>query len=123
MKMKDAWRGDYHLPLMGELKAVIDNATLTADPWLFTAPRVNRPVRDASVEKLFRQYAAGQHSPHGTRASIRTFALEELGVRDIVSKALIDHQTSSGSDESYDKTQFFNERASIIADWCEKIAV
>lgn len=124
MKEKDHWRGDtYIVPLAPEAKRIIDDALETAeDGLLFWGSRSKRPVTDAAIEKLFRTLTDRKHTPHGTRASLRTFALQDCKAREIVADSLIDHATSKGTGASYDKTDFVEDRRKILKRWAKLIA-
>ena len=119
MKVKDHWRKDYQLPLLGELAIVINEAMQTAqEGWLFANPKTNRPISLGAVEKQFRLLSQRKHVPHGSRTSLRTFALEELRVREAVAESLLDHATSDGAAQHYDVTQYYDERQEVLTAWC-----
>ena len=123
MKVKSAWRDDYIVPLAPKASELIAEAVdFSVNRYLFPGPQTGRPLRDASVDKLFRNLSNRLHTPHGTRQSLFTFALEEQGVRMPVAQSLIDHATSAGSDEHYDRAQYVDERRSVLTAWGEKIS-
>jgi len=118
MKVKDHWRKDYQLPIPGELGETIRAAVESArEGWLFHGVRSRAPVTLEAVEKQFRQLSQGRHVPHGSRRSLRTFAVEELKVRDQVADSLLDHATAGGTAAHYEAAQYFDERASVLAAW------
>lgn len=118
MKVKDHWRKDYQLPIPGELGSLIDAAVESAhEGWLFHGVRSRAPITLEAVEKQFRQLSQGRHVPHGSRRSLRTFAVEELKVRDPVADSLLDHATADGTAAHYEAAQYFDERASALAAW------
>jgi len=120
MKVKDHWRKDYQLPLLGELSIVVNEALQTAqEGWLFVNPKTNRPISLEAVEKQFRLLSQRKHVPHGSRTSLRTFALEELRVREAVAESLLDHATSDGAAQHYDVTQYYDERQEVLTAWCD----
>ena len=120
MKVKDHWREDYSLPIPGELKVIIDAAVESAEQgWLFFNPRMGRPISLEAVEKQFRDLSQRKHVPHGSRTSLRTFALEELRVREAVAESLLDHATSDGAAQHYDVTQYYDERQEVLTAWCD----
>jgi integrase len=122
MKEQDHWRGDFIVPLSPAAEAVIEEALETeVDGWLFPGPRTGKPVTHEGVEKLFQRLTDRQHTPHGTRASLKTWALHQ-GHPPIVCRSLIDHATSSGSDEHYDKTTFVPQRAEILNAWANELS-
>lgn len=124
MKVKDHWREDYQLPIPGELKVIIDAAVESAEQgWLFFNPRMGRPITLESVEKQFRELSQRQHVPHGSRTSLRTFALEELRVREAVAESLLDHATSDGAAQHYDVTQYYDERQEVLTAWCNLLTL
>tara|TARA_R100000951_G_scaffold115512_2_gene123834 strand:- start:303 stop:1412 length:1110 start_codon:yes stop_codon:yes gene_type:complete len=120
MKVKDHWRKDYQLPIPGELKVIIDAAVESAEQgWLFFNTKMGKPITLESVEKQFRELSQRQHVPHGSRTSLRTFALEQIRVREAVAESLLDHATSDGTAQHYDVTQFYDEREEVLRSWCD----
>ncbi|MDC1314965.1 tyrosine-type recombinase/integrase [Pseudomonadales bacterium] len=124
MKIKDRSRPDFVLPISApQLKAVVvDAAEAAVDGWLFPSPRSGKPVSREAVEKMFRSLSNSRHQPHGSRTSIRTYAMEVAGVRSPVAQSLLDHLHESGVAAHYDRTQYLDERAIVLAEWCDLIA-
>lgn len=122
MKEKDHWRGDFIVPLSPAAQAVIEDALETAvGGWLLPGPRTGKPVTHEGVEKLFQRLSNRKHTPHGTRSSLKTWALHQ-GHAPIICRSLIDHATSTGADEHYDKTSFVPQRAEILLAWAKELA-
>lgn len=122
MKEKDHWRDDFIVPLSAPAVAVIEQAIETqANGWLFPGPRTGKPVTHEGIEKLFQRLTNREHTPHGTRASLKTWALHQ-DYPPIICRSLIDHATSTGADEHYDKTSFVPQRREILNAWAESVA-
>ena len=122
MKEKDPWRGDFTVPLSAPALVCIEEAIETqADGWLLPGPRSGKPVTHEGVEKVFRKLTDRRHVPHGTRTSLRTWALER-GAAMHVADSLIDHATSKGAGEHYDMTTFIDQRRELLESWAEVIA-
>ena len=101
---------------------MVDAAEAAVDGWLFPSPRSGKPVSREAVEKMFRSLSNSRHQPHGSRTSIRTYAMEVAGVRSPVAQSLLDHLHESGVAAHYDRTQYLDERAIVLAEWCDLIA-
>ena len=117
MKEKDNWRGDYIVPLsppaLELIKELLDTAV---DGWLLPGPRTGKPVTHEAIEKMFRAKTNREHCPHGSRTSLRTWALEnDTPVH--IADSLIDHATSKGSGEHYDQTKFTAQRKILLNKW------
>jgi integrase len=123
MKETDHWRGDFIVPLSEQAKAVVVQGIETAngEGWLFPGPRTKKPVTHEGIEKLFQRLTNREHTPHGTRTSLKTWALHQ-GHPPIVCRSLIDHATSTGADEHYDRTSFVPQRREILEAWAGVIA-
>lgn len=122
MKESDHWRGDFVVPLSPAAKSVVEQGIATANGhgWLFPGPRTGKPVTHEGVEKLFQRLSDREHTPHGTRTSLKTWALHH-NYTPIVCRSLIDHATSSGADEHYDQTTFIPQRREILEAWAMAI--
>jgi len=120
MKETDHWRGDFIVPLSAPAKEVVEQGVAAAngEGWLFPGPRTGKPVTHEGIEKLFQRLTNREHTPHGTRTSLKTWALHQ-GHSPIICRSLIDHATSSGADEHYDRTSFVPQRREILDAWAE----
>jgi integrase len=121
MKEKDPWRGDFTVPLSPPALELVQELLSTAvDGWLLPGPRTDKPVSHEGVERMFRAKSDRQHVPHGSRTSLRTWALEnDTPVH--IADSLIDHATSKGSGEHYDQTKFISQRKNLLNKWGELI--
>lgn len=118
MKTKDHWRPDFSVPLAPAAAGVIDQAVESAiDGFLFLGPRTRKPISRESVEKLFKQLSLSRHQPHGTRRSLRTYAVEVLRVPTPVANSLLDHANESGVAQHYDSAEYFEDRRSVLKSW------
>lgn len=121
MKEKDNWRGDYTVPLSSPALEIIQELLETAvDGWLLPGPRTGKPVTHEGIEKMFRAQSNREHCPHGSRTSLRTWALE-IDTPVHIADSLIDHATSKGSGEHYDQTKFISQRRKLLNEWAEVV--
>ena len=124
MKIKDSFRGPYRLPLASPAASLMVEAIESSiDGWLFPGPRSRKPLTHEAIEQLFRRLSDRKHQPHGTRTSLRTFAMEELRARTPVANVLLDHEAEeSVGGRHYDRTEYFEERKEILEAWAELLA-
>ena len=122
MKEKGRWRGDYQLPTPGALGELVQSAVESSiNGWLFPGPRSRKPISHEGVEKMYRELTNREAVPHGSRRSIRTYAIETLMVGERVANGLIDHATEKDTEARYDASQFFDQRRDVLAKWCEML--
>jgi integrase len=127
MKVTDPGRGDFEIPMSDELLEVMKLAVQRAKAndclLLFPAERdSSKAVTNEAVEKAFREHTDRQHSPHGTRKSLKSFALEELEQPEHIARTLLDHKPFDDVSAHYNAAKFLKQRRTILAEWAGVIA-
>ncbi|MBS0242209.1 MAG: tyrosine-type recombinase/integrase [Proteobacteria bacterium] len=91
---------------------------MTADAFVFPSAR-NGPLSDNSLSKLLRSGGfAGKASPHGFRATLKTWCAEHA-VRDEVSEAILAHGDPDLVRKAYRHATYFEERRQVLQQWCD----
>lgn len=127
MKVTDPERGDFEIPMSDELLDVMKLAVQRAESndtlLLFPAERdSSKAVTNEAIEKAFREHSDRQHSPHGTRKSLKSFALEELEQPEHISRTLLDHKPFDDVSAHYNAATFLKQRRAILTEWAKSIA-
>ncbi len=129
-KKDDEERGDFIVPMSPQLIAVMNEAMERADrletPYLFPSFRRRAPNEDGIIEpvidmnglsKLMRDWTGREHSPHGNRKCLVSWAVENLDIEEHVAKALLDHDPFSGALKHYNTAQFVQQRRAVLDAW------
>lgn len=75
-----------------------------------------RPLSDMALTKLLRDLAVPA-TAHGFRSSFRDWAAERSGVPGEVAEAALAHVVSNRVEAAYRRTDFFEQRVKLMADW------
>ncbi|SAI65487.1 phage-related integrase [Bordetella ansorpii] len=75
--------------------------------------------RDALSKALREMGFQGQHTPHGFRASLRTLARERLKIDVDILEAQLAHAKKDDVQAAYDRTQFLDERRTVMQMWAD----
>ena len=135
-KVDESSRGDFVVPISAELNAVMIEAIERADyletPYLFSSFKRRAPNEDGIVEpvidmnglsKLMREWTDRQHSPHGNRKCLVSWAVETMDIEEHVAKALLDHDPFSGALKHYNTAQFVRKRREVLDAWGQLFSV
>lgn len=127
MKIKEAQRGDFVIPLPPMLLATIqewmrkdNNTSVNVCP----APRDSeRHVTATSVEKHYREALGleGKHSPHSWRSALSTIAREAKKDKDAIELQL-DHGETDSSAEPYNRAKLLRRRRALL-EWYEQVLI
>ncbi len=86
---------------------------LANSKWIFPTGS-NRPLSDNALSKLFRDHGI-PGTPHGMRASFRTWTAEKRVDRDIAEMVLA-HEVK-GVERAYQRSDLFDLRRQVMEDW------
>ena len=127
MKEKDAFRGDFVIPMSPQLEALLIEAVAFADytgsAYIF--PHLTDPTRRVTTDAIREHYnklADRQHVPHGNRTSLFTWAIETYEAPRHVANTLLDHKPIEGTEEHYSTATFVKQRKPILLAWSDLIA-
>ena len=122
-KMK--MRRDHMVPLSKQALAILneqkeETGHLNTD-WVF--PSQARPkvcMSDGTVNKSIKRLGYGDNMvAHGFRALARTIIREKLKYDSEVIEKQLAHKTKNPLGEAYDRTQFLDERKTMMQDWAD----
>jgi len=113
---------EHRVPLSSRAVAVLDEAREIADPsgLVFPSP-TGRVLSDSTLSKLLRELAIGA-VPHGFRSSFRDWAAERTDVPREVCELALAHVNSDRVEAAYRRSDLFEKRRSLMADWADYIA-
>lgn len=90
--------------------------------FVFPSPRTGeRPMSDNGVLSALRRmgFPKDEMTGHGFRAMARTMLAERLGVDEAVIEAQLAHAVSGALGRAYNRTQFTEQRRSMMQTWAE----
>jgi integrase len=107
---------DFRVPLSSEALRVIDLARpFERDGFLFPSERKG-VISDATMSRLMERRGL-EARPHGFRAGLRNWVSETTDVPFEVAEALLGHKVGSAVTRAYLRTDFLEERRSILERW------
>jgi integrase len=129
-KQDDERRGDFVVPMSPQLAAVMKQAIERANhletEYLFSSFKRRKPNENGIIEpvidpnglsKLMRDWTDRQHSPHGNRKCLVSWAVENMDIEEHVAKALLDHDPFTGALVHYNTAQFVKKRREVLDAW------
>ncbi len=123
MKMKRP----HIVPLSQQAIAVLEKQkeeiSILNTPWVFPSQiRPRNPMSDGTVNKAIKRLGYGKDAvAHGFRALARTTIREKLKYDSEIIEKQLAHKTSNPLGEAYDRTQFLDERKTMMQDWADYI--
>lgn len=99
-EMRQISHGNYVFPAIGKLS----NGHIHRDS-------LSKAMRDMGFQ--------GVHTPHGTRASLRTLGREKLKADRDVLEAQLAHAKKDEVQAAYDRTEFTEERINVMQQWAD----
>ncbi len=100
----------------------LETENLNTD-WVFPSQaKLKNPMSDGTVNKAIQRLGFGDKTKaHGFRALARTVIRERLKYDSEVIEKQLAHKTSNPLGEAYDRTQFLDERKTMMQDWADFI--
>ena len=91
--------------------------------WVFPSQaKLKNPMSDGTVNKAIQRLGFGEQTKaHGFRALARTVIRERLKYDSEVIEKQLAHKTSNPLGEAYDRTQFLDERKTMMQDWASHL--
>ena len=113
---------EHRVPLSGRAVAVLDEAREIADRsgLVFPSP-AGRVLSDSTLSKLLRELGIGA-VPHGFRSSFRDWAAECTDAPREVCELALAHVNSDRVEAAYRRTDLFDRRRVLMADWAAYVA-
>ncbi len=90
---------------------------------VFPSPsRSGKPLSDMTLTKVLRDTGlADRATVHGFRSAFRTWASERTSVPHAVAEAALAHQVGSAVERSYARSDLFEKRCGLMADWARYV--
>jgi integrase len=112
------------VPLSRQATAILsDIKPLTGDGvFVFPGLTSGRPMSDGTILKALRSLGYDTHTEitgHGFRAMARTMLAEQLHFDPQWIERQLSHMTSESLGESYDRTQFIDDRRKMMQSWAD----
>lgn len=113
---------EHRVPMSDRALEVLDEALPVADDsgLIFASP-TGRPLSDSTLSKLLREQGIAA-VPHGFRSSFRDWAAECSDAPREVCEIALAHVNSDRVEAAYRRTDLFDRRRQLMADWAHYIA-
>ncbi len=118
-------RRDHSLPLSERCLDILRQArALNPDGlFVFEGTKRGQPLSDMTFTKLLRDAGLGERATaHGFRSSFKNWCSEVAKVADEVSEAALGHTIKDRVKAAYLRTDFFDERRSLMQSWAQHAA-
>ena len=108
---------EHRVPLSNLAVALLrDMATIRQSAYVFPGYFAGRPISDNSVTRVMQATAPGT-TIHGLRSSFRDWAAERTSFAREVAEAALAHAVASQVEAAYRRTDFFDRRRKLMAEW------
>ena len=111
---------EFRVPLSTEAMKVIELARPHArDGYLFPSVRKG-VISDATMSRLMERRGMAER-PHGFRSSLRTWLAEATDAPHEVAETVLSHVTGSSVERAYRRTDYLEQRRSLLERWAEHV--
>jgi len=97
------------IEILQQQQAVCENALIF--------PGRDGMINGNGLKYIMRRLAADQYTPHGFRASFRTWASERTGFAHEIAEQALAHAIGTTVERAYKRTDMFNKRRALMAAW------
>jgi integrase len=97
------------LKILQQQQAVYENTLIF--------PGRDGPINDNGFKYIMRRLGADQYTPHGFRASFRTWASERTGFAHEIAEQALAHAVGSQITRAYRRTDMFDKRRALMTAW------
>ena len=118
-------RREHRVPLSTQALAILERAKASRNPSGLLFPSKNKPREPMSIATMGKALNdigyKGKVTPHGFRASFRTWASEEApkGISWEAKELALAHAVGSHVERSYDKGELLEERRQLMQEWAD----
>ncbi|MCY3813975.1 MAG: tyrosine-type recombinase/integrase [Gammaproteobacteria bacterium] len=114
---------EHHVPLTDAAKDVFRRARESGQgPLVFPSPRDGTRMRTARASESLRAAGVGNCSPHGFRASFRTWAGEQ-GIDRELAELCLAHEIGNAVEQAYKRSDYIERRRAVMAKWADFIVI
>lgn len=120
-------RRDHIVPLSHQAITVLEEQKKEVEvlhtEWVFPSQyKPRNPMSDGTVNKAIKRLGYGKDMvAHGFRALARTTIREKLRYDSEIIERQLAHKASGALGEAYDRTQFLDERRTMMQDWANYV--
>jgi integrase len=122
MKGKLGETPDFRVPLSDEALRVIEHVNENSKDGYFFPGKRQATISLDSMAAVMRKRGL-EARPHGFRTSLKTWMSETQQVSREVSEMVITHQTGSRIERAYNRTDYFEQRHILMAQWGEFLII
>ena len=120
-------RREHRVPLSDAAMSVLAQARKRSGAKGFIFPSKHRgavvPLSNMAFEMLLRRAGYGHITVHGFRASFRTWTLEQTDTPWAVAEAALSHNLGGSEVMAYTRSDLFERRRTLMADWGEYVTL
>lgn len=109
---------EFRVPLPAQALEFVKAAEEVGNHYLFPGKTGKKPITDAAVEKCLRELKAGG-TPHGFRASFRTWVQETQACSWEVSETILGHKIGGKTERAYARSDLLDLRLSAMQKWAD----
>ncbi len=109
---------DFRVPLPAQAIQFVQDAKELKHSYLFPGLNPKKPITDAAVEKCLREMKAGG-TPHGFRASFRTWVQETQACSWEVSETILGHTIGGKTERAYARSDLLDLRLAAMQKWAD----
>jgi len=114
-------RREHRVPLSGPaldvLRAMDAERIDKADGFVFPGARANRPLSTAAMSALLDRMGRADITVHGFRSTFRDWCAESTNHPRELAEAALAHTVRDKVEAAYQRGDFFDKRARLMADW------
>lgn len=122
MKGRRPERGPHRVPLSPPAVTLLRSLPGKRTGTVFTGQSGAKPVSDAALRKLLRKLTGGNATVHGLRSTFRDWVAECTDYKPEVAEAALAHALGDDVETAYWRTDQFDQRVSLMADWAAFLA-
>ncbi len=110
---------DFRVPLSQAAIDLVERRREMGSEWVFTARR-GRPLSDMAMSKLMKDQSLGG-TPHGLRASFRTWVQENEATSNDVAETILSHTIGNKTERSYARSDLLDLRRPVMEAWAQYV--
>lgn len=111
---------DFRVPLSVQATEFVEAAREVGQHFLFPGKTGKKAITDAAVEKCLREIKAGG-TPHGFRASFRTWVQETQACSWEVSETILGHKIGGKTERAYARSDLLDLRLAVMQKWADYV--
>jgi integrase len=122
MKGRRPERGSHRVPLSQPAGELLKNLSGKRTGQVFIGQSGGKPISDTALRKLLRKLTGDNSTVHGLRSTFRDWAAECTDCKPEVAEAALAHALGDDVETAYWRTDQFDQRVKLMADWARFLA-